>query len=464
MSKLNPSFYLSPMIKKTKFLIFFILTFLLTNCSFYSNPEIWSGDEKEKRRMAKIIKEQKEQEGQKSIKFYSSSTSYSTEILPIKKITLSDPVKVSSWQMSGLNHQNFLGNIYLTGIDNNFLKKRIGKNKFSILKVMSAPLSFKDNIFFSDDTGTIFNINQKGKVNWKKNIYKKVYKTVYKNLSIAIYGDKIYVSDNIGFIYAVSLSSGKLIWIKNHGVPIKSKIKVFNDKIFLINQDNRILCFSVDDGAKIWDVRTVASFIKSQSFLALAISKNGNIITLNSSGDLINIKSDNGRIFWNLNTIGSLFAHDTDFFTSSDIVIDDDDIFFSTSSSIFSFDLKSGYLNWRQDIGSKNNPIIDGNNVFLISDSGYFINLDKKLGKIIWSINILKVLKKKKQATQITGFIMGSGKVYITTLNGYIIVCSATSGKVEYIKKIGDTIISSPIINNASLYILTEKSRILGFN
>ena len=328
MSKLNPSFYLSPMIKKTKFLIFFILTFLLTNCSFYSNPEIWSGDEKEKRRMAKIIKEQKEQEGQKSIKFYSSSTSYSTEILPIKKITLSDPVKVSSWQMSGLNHQNFLGNIYLTGIDNNFLKKRIGKNKFSILKVMSAPLSFKDNIFFSDDTGTIFNINQKGKVNWKKNIYKKVYKTVYKNLSIAIYGDKIYVSDNIGFIYAVSLSSGKLIWIKNHGVPIKSKIKVFNDKIFLINQDNRILCFSVDDGAKIWDVRTVASFIKSQSFLALAISKNGNIITLNSSGDLINIKSDNGRIFWNLNTIGSLFAHDTDFFTSSDIVIDDDDIFF----------------------------------------------------------------------------------------------------------------------------------------
>ena len=120
----------------------------------------------------------------------------------------------------------------------------------------------------------------------------------------------------------------------------------------------------------------------------MAISKNGNVITLNSSGDLINTKSDNGRIFWNLNTIGSLFAHDTDFFTSSDIVIVGNDIIFSTSSSIFSIDLKSGYLNWKQDIGSKNNPIIDGNNVFLISDNGYFVNLDKKSGKIIWSINI----------------------------------------------------------------------------
>ena len=71
--------------------------------------------------MTKLIEEQKEQEVKKSIKFYSSLSSYSKEILPIKKITLSDPVKVSSWQMSGLNHQNFFGNIYLTGINNNFL-------------------------------------------------------------------------------------------------------------------------------------------------------------------------------------------------------------------------------------------------------------------------------------------------------------------------------------------------------
>ena len=66
--------------------------------------------------------------------------------------------------------------------------------------------------------------------------------------------------------------------------------------------------------------------------------------------------------------------------------------------------------------------------------------------------------------TQITGFIMGSGKIYSVTLNGYLIVSSPVSGKAEYFKKIGDPIISAPIINNGSLYILTENSRILGFN
>ena len=96
-------------------------------------------------------------------------------------------------------------------------------------------------------------------------------------------------------------------------------------------------------------------------------------------------------------------------------------------------------------------------------DSGSYI-LDKNSGKIIRSTNILKVLKEKKQNTNVTGFIMGSGKIYAVTMNGYLIVCSAASGKVEYFKKIADAIHVPPIISGGSLYILTAKPKILGFN
>ena len=100
--------------------------------------------------------------------------------------------------------------------------------------------------------------------------------------------------------------------------------------------------------------------------------------------------------------------------------------------------------------------------IYLTRYSG--MNVDKITGKVVWSINILKVLKRRKQKTQVTGFIIGSGKIYITTLNGYLIVCSAVSGKNEYIKKIGDAINADPIISNGELYVLTDKSRIFGFN
>jgi len=60
---------------------------------------------------------------------------------------------------------------------------------------MASPLVFNDNIIFADDTGTIFSINQRGKINWKKNIYKKVYKKIYKNLSFSIYKDSLITLD-----------------------------------------------------------------------------------------------------------------------------------------------------------------------------------------------------------------------------------------------------------------------------
>jgi len=184
---------------------------------------------------------------------------------------------------------------------------------------------------------------------------------------------------------------------------------------------------------------------------------------LTSSGDLLKINSRSGRIYWSLNVTGSLSAYDTDFFKSSDIVIDESEVIFSTTSSIFSFNADNGYLNWEKKINSSNIPIISGKNIFVVTDNGYFLCIDKKSGQIIFSTNILKILKKRKQETIITGFVLGSGKIYVTTLNGFLIVSSANSGEIEYFRKIDSSITSSPIISDGSLYILTGSPRIFGF-
>ena len=449
------------MIKKRN-LIFFLLLLLPVNCSFDNKTGIWSGAENEKIRIAKLEEERRKETNRKKI--YSSESIYFKEKILTQKITLSKPKKNLSWKMPGSNYQNFLGNIYLSSVDNRFLKKKIGKNKLSLSKITTSPLIYKNNIFLADDRGSIFNINEFGDLNWKKNIYKNIYKKIHKNLTLAIYENNIYVADNIGFIYAIALDTGKLIWIKNHGVPLKSKIKVFDNRIFLINQDNRLLSFSAKDGSIIWNIHSVSSFIKSQNFLSLALSKQGDVIASTSAGELLKINSINGNVDWSLNTLGAQFVNDTDFFKSSDIVIINESIIFSNQQSIFSYDLNSGYMNWKKNVSSVAIPIVDRKNIFFVTEYGYFVIINIDTGEIISSTNILKILKKKKQSTKITGFIMGSGKIYSVTLNGYLIVSSSTSGKVENFKKIGDPITSLPIINNGKLFIYTENSRILGFN
>ena len=445
-----------------KISILFIVFFLLNGCSFDSKTGIWGDAAKEKKKITELEKNQKEII--KVEKIYSSDDTFRKEILLSKSIVLLKPQNNLSWTMPNLNYQNFLGNLYLSGINNIFLKKKIGKDKFSIYQNITPLLVFKSNIIFSDDNGTIFSINERGRVIWKKNIYKKSYKKIYKNLVFSIYEGNIYIADNIGFVYSINLKNGKLLWIRSYEVPIKSNIKVFNNKIFLINQDNKIFCLSTKDGSLVWNILSISSFIKSQSLLSLAITKFGDLIAITSSADIYKIRANTGDIFWSRNTADSLNTNATDFFNSSEIVIDDDNIIFSSGSSTFSLSLDSGATNWKQEVTSISTPIISGKNIFIVSDAGYFVILDKNTGEIISSSNILKILKRKKQKTKVTGFIMGSNKIYSMTLNGFLIVSSAASGEPESFKKVGGSNISPLIINNGKLYMLTNKSKILVLN
>jgi len=446
---------------KKKYIVFFLAFVLSYSCSFDNKSGIWKGNEEEKRKIAELEKEQKEININK---IYSSDNEFSKEKILVKKIIISKPKNNSTWLMPGLNHQNYIGNLYLSGTVNRFLKKRIGKNKFSLSKNTSSPLAYKNSLIFSDDRGTVYKVGYSGKIQWKQNIYKNIYKKIYKNLTFSIFENNIYIADNIGFIYAINLANGNLVWIKNHGIPLKSKIKIFNDMIFLTNQDNRLLSFNTKDGSVIWNIRSISSFIKSQGFLSLALSKQGDIIAVTSSGDLLKVKAKTGEVLWSINALESFLAHASDFFKSSDIVISEEEIIFSTETSTFSYDLNSGFINWESKVSSVASPIIDKKNIFLVTENGYFVILDKLSGKIISSTNILKILKKKKRITRIAGFIMGSGKIYSVTQNGYIIVSSAYTGKTENFIKIGSSITSSPIINDGKLFIYTNDSKIIGFN
>ena len=91
---------------------------------------------KELERQSKII----------SSKIFSSEDTFA-QIIPIKNnIVLEKPQKNNDWLMSGSNLQNLTGNLYLRSINNIFLKKKVGKDKFDLYQKMQAPLFFENNI------------------------------------------------------------------------------------------------------------------------------------------------------------------------------------------------------------------------------------------------------------------------------------------------------------------------------
>ena len=117
-----------------KISILFIVFFLLNGCSFDSKTGIWGDVAKEKKKIAELEKKQKEII--KVEKIYSSDDTFRKEILLSKSIVLSKPQNNLSWTMPNLNCQNFLGNLYLSGINNVFLKKKLVKINFQYIKTL----------------------------------------------------------------------------------------------------------------------------------------------------------------------------------------------------------------------------------------------------------------------------------------------------------------------------------------
>ena len=117
-----------------KISILFIVFFLLNGCSFDSKTGIWGDAAKEKKKITELEKNQKEII--KVEKIYSTDDTFRKEILLSKSIVLSKPQNNLSWSMPNLNYQNFLGNLYLSGINNIFLKKKLVKINFQYIKTL----------------------------------------------------------------------------------------------------------------------------------------------------------------------------------------------------------------------------------------------------------------------------------------------------------------------------------------
>ena len=111
------------------------------------------------------------------------------------------------------------------------------------------------------------------------------------------------------------------------------------------------------------------------------------IFAITSSADVYKIDSNNGNIIWSRNTAGSLYANATDFFKLSEIILSNNRIFFSSGNNSYMLNADTGSTIWKNDVSSSGTPIVDEENIFLVTENGYFIILNKNTGEIISSSN-----------------------------------------------------------------------------
>jgi len=441
-------------------LVFILIIFFnFLGCSFDNKTGIWNNES--------IVKNNDETDEFVNLNVIFEENSFNQTINLNKdfEFNLTEPVDNLNWNDYYYNNTNNLDNFKYSKLD-----KEIYKSKKLSRKESNKFLLYYNDIFILNDfNGNIifFSLKDK-KIIEKFNFYKKNYKkNIKKKLNLFLDNNILFISDNLGYIYAYDIILNKILWAKNYRVPFRSNLKIKGDKIFASDQNNDFLVLNKKNGETIKKFPTEENIIQNSFVNNIANNNSNTLFFLNSYGSLYSIDSDTLKINWFINLKRSLNYNSLNTFSSKEIIYHNKKIIVSTESITYVINSENGSIISKLNFSSIVRPLINKNYLFLINKNNFLIAYDLINNKILYSYNIdeqiSNSLKIKKKKVYLKDFMLVNNDFLVLLNNSYIIYFNI-KGKLKEIKKLNSKINSKPIFINGSLLYLDKNNRLRVLN
>jgi len=228
-------------------------------------------------------------------------------------------------------------------------------------------------------------------------------------------GGNLIVTSQQGSVFAVSPSSGNILWTKDVGGYPKQPV-LFDNSVAVASSNGNISLFRQDGSVK-WTI-TAADYIygiaagdklyATTNKGLLSIDKSGNVAILYNISNLTYTApaiGDNSIIFGVEDFLVAVkpngavsWSKQIARFWKSNPVIDQGMIFIgSLDNSLYAFDAVDGFFRWKAETDGwiLSTPYVNGATVYFGSNDGYVYSANRDSGKLNWKL-------KTKEAVQST--------------------------------------------------------------
>ncbi|MGJ8559247.1 MAG: PQQ-binding-like beta-propeller repeat protein [Litorimonas sp.] len=276
----------------------------------------------------------------------------------------------------------------------------------------------------------------------------------------------LYVSSGLGVLIALDATTGDELWRKRVRVPLHSAPTVANGKVYAITDDNEIMAFDAGDkGAILWTYQGIVETARMLTVPAPAVV-NDVVIAPFSSGELVALRAQNGGVLWQDALASS--ARLTPLAALNDIafgpVIADGYVVATAQSGVMTaFDLRTGQRVWSQPAGSIGMPWIAGDFIFTMTTDGKVAALSKINGSVIWIQQLETFRKPKKRKDRIvwSGPVLAGERLVVASSRGRMMIINPYDGSIIEDRKLGGSVMVPPIIANETIYMLTDKAKLI---
>lgn len=275
---------------------------------------------------------------------------------------------------------------------------------------------------------------------------------------IAIDGGRLYGTSGYGGVFALDPGSGKVVWEKNIGVPIRAAPTAYGDRVYIITSDGRFLCMSGVDGTELWATRGLPQQASRVMNVSPAVD-NDIVVVPYPSGDVVALKVTDGTAVWTESlTRTRTTSQMTALSDAARPAIDNGMVFaVGHAGRMIATQSTTGERLWSLNLPGTQTPCVAGDSVFVVDTSGQLMAVNRKDGKIQWSV-------KLPGGSTFAGPVLAGGNLWLTSNTGTLVGVDATTGNVVGQQDLGDPVFVAPVIAQGRMYVLTDEAKLIALN
>ncbi len=383
-----------------------------------------------------------------------------------KDVTVEVPEQTNLDQWLSLNQAMLTQHVGLTGVTHE-QSATVGSGMEFTRNVVSGPVVADGTVFAMDAAGTVSAHDEHdiSTVKWTSEASHKQSSTDVLGGGIA-YTDKVlYVTTGNGNLRALDAVTGQKKWGIQVGAPVRGAPAVSKGIVVVLTADNQTLAFDATNGAPKWEQRGIRESAGYFSTISPVIGEDV-VVSAYSSGEVFAIRLETGSVLWSdtlsngSRTLASAVFNSID---ADPIVQDGVVVVTSSSGEMQASALINGRPLWQQHIGAHSTPWSAGNVLYVLSDTHDIAALLKRDGAVRWATSM--AVKDKRDPNRDTtpplyGPILSGNAVLIVDGAGNVTSFKPTTGEKISSYELASGIVTSPVVANGALYVITKDAKL----
>ena len=320
----------------------------------------------------------------------------------------------NSWPQSGGFANHAMEHLEIGASPQVLWTADVGAGSSSSRILTAAPVVAEGKVFAKDAESTVsaFDANTGGRSGASRSSPRRRATANEFGGGVAYYGGRLFVTTGFANVFCLDPNDGHEIWNSTVSAPIRGAPLVFGDRVFSISIDNKLHAMAAVDGSDLWNfsgLQEVAGYVGGNS----AAGASDVIVAPFSSGELVELRAENGRTVWNESLVGPR-RESRAFGNLADIrgrpVIDRDLVIaMGSAGTIAAIDLRAGQRIWERNVGGSQTPWLAGRFIFIVTSGADVAALERDTGKVKWVTPLTQYAdEKRREPIQWAGPVLAS--------------------------------------------------------